>query len=60
MTNFALEKNSNNSTTHTQSEKTPSNFWLTARTNVRLQNQAPPIKPVLRNQNLLLSFNQER
>lgn len=38
----------------------PSDFWLTVRNNVRLQNQAPPIKAVPRNQNLPLSFNQER
>ncbi|HEY9599658.1 MAG TPA: condensation domain-containing protein, partial [Cyanophyceae cyanobacterium] len=43
-----------------QPEKTPSDFWLTLRTNVRLQNQAPPIKPVSRDQHLPLSFNQER
>ena len=41
-------------------DKKPSNFWLTVRNNVKLQNQAPPIKPVSRNQNLSLSFNQER
>ncbi|HEY9650394.1 MAG TPA: condensation domain-containing protein, partial [Coleofasciculaceae cyanobacterium] len=43
-----------------QPEKTPSDIWLTLRTNVRLQNQAPPIKPVSRDQKLPLSFNQER
>ncbi|HBB32924.1 MAG TPA: condensation protein [Cyanobacteria bacterium UBA8803] len=51
--NITMEKPS-------QVEKIPSDFWLAFKTNVRLQNQAPPIKPVSRNQNLPLSFNQER
>lgn len=43
-----------------QPDKIPSDFWLTLRSNRILQNQAPPIVPVERNQNLPLSFNQER
>ena len=43
-----------------QSEKNPSDFWKAVRTNIKLQHQAPPIKPVPRPGNLPLSFAQER
>ena len=43
-----------------ESEKTPSDFWKAVRTNLKLQHQAPPIKPVPRSGNLPLSFAQER
>src|SRR4028118_233566 len=60
MKDSTLEQSSINDSRQIQSEKTPSNFWLTARTNLKLKNQAPVIKPVSRHQNLPLSFNQER
>jgi thioesterase domain-containing protein/acyl carrier protein len=41
-------------------EKPSSDIWLTARANVRLRNQVPAIKPTPRDQNLSLSYNQER
>ena len=43
-----------------ESEKTPSDFWKAVRTNLKLQHQTPPIKPVPRSGNLPLSFAQER
>ena len=55
-----LESSSITLEKQSQVDKIPSDFWLTFRTNRRLQNQAPPIAPVSRNQNLPLSFNQER
>jgi len=54
------EKSRLNSSSPPQAEKTPSDFWLSLRTNVKLKHQAPAIQPVSRNQNLPLSFNQER
>ena len=54
------EKSHLNSSSQPQAEKTPSDFWLSLRTNVKLKHQAPAIQPVSRNQNLPLSFNQER
>ena len=44
----------------TQPEKTPSDFWQTVRTNIKLQHQALPIKPAPRNGKLPLSLAQER
>jgi thioesterase domain-containing protein/acyl carrier protein/NRPS condensation-like uncharacterized protein len=43
-----------------ESEKTPSDFWKAVRTNIKLQHQAPPIKPVPRSGDLPVSFAQER
>lgn len=43
-----------------ESEKTPSDFWKAVRTNIKLQHQAPPIKPVPRSGGLPVSFAQER
>ena len=60
MKNSALEKTSIHFASNTQLEKKPSDFWLTVRNNVRLKHQSPAIKPVSRDQNLPLSFNQER
>ncbi|EDX77289.1 Condensation domain protein [Coleofasciculus chthonoplastes PCC 7420] len=54
------EKSRLNSSSQPPADKTPSDFWLSLRTNVRLKHQAPAIQPVSRNQNLPLSFNQER
>lgn len=54
------EKSCLNSSSQPQAEKTPSDFWLSLRTNVKLKHQAPAIQTVSRNQNLPLSFNQER
>jgi len=41
-------------------EKFPSEIWSAARTIIKLQRQAPPIKPVPRDSNLPLSFAQAR
>lgn len=38
----------------------PSNFWHTVQTNARLRQQFPAIQPVSRQEQLLLSFQQER
>lgn len=54
------EKSRLNSSSQPQAEKTPSDFWLSLRSNVRVKHQTPAIQPVSRNQNLPLSFNQER
>lgn len=43
-----------------ETTKAPSDFWKSIRSNVKQQNQAPAIKPVPRDGNLPLSFNQER
>lgn len=43
-----------------EATKAPTDFWKSIRSNVKLQNQAPAIKPVPRDGNLTLSFNQER
>lgn len=56
---FPKQSNSNTEN-QTYSNKTPSDFWKTIRTNIKSQHQAPPIKPVSRSKNLLLSFAQER
>jgi thioesterase domain-containing protein/aryl carrier-like protein len=62
MDSIALESGSNNSSNSANvATKSPvSDFWLTARTNARLKQQAPPIQPVPRNGFLPLSLNQER
>ena len=41
-------------------EKSPSEIWSAARTIIKLQRQAPPIKPFPRDSNLPLSFAQAR
>jgi hypothetical protein len=42
------------------SKEQSSDFWKTIRTNIKLQHQAPPIKPVHRTGDLPLSLSQER
>ena len=54
------EQSNLNPSLQPQSEKIPSDFWKTIRTNIKSQHQAPPIKPVPRSGNLTLSFAQER
>ena len=44
----------------TKLEESPADFWQAIRTVIGLQNQAPPLQPVSRNENLPLSFPQER
>ncbi len=44
----------------TTSAKAPADLWEAIRTIISLQNQAPPLVPVSRQQNLPLSFTQER
>ena len=44
----------------TTSAKAPADLWEAIRTIIGLQNQAPPLVPVSRQQNLPLSFTQER
>jgi thioesterase domain-containing protein/acyl carrier protein len=60
MKDAALENSSSTYSNQLQSKAPPSNFWLTARTNVKLKQQSYPIEPVPRNGNLPLSLNQER
>lgn len=48
------------SSSPSQPDKAPANFWLTARSNVRLRYLAPPVQPAPRDRALPLSFNQER
>ena len=54
------EESNSNPPIQPQSEKIPSDFWQVVRTNMKLQHQAPPIKPIPRSGNLPLSFAQER
>jgi len=44
----------------TKLEAAPAEFWQAIKTVIGLQNQAPPLQPVLRHENLPLSFPQER
>ena len=53
-------KNNPNPSLQPQSEQKHSDLWKAVRTNIKLQHQAPPIKPVPRNGNLPVSFAQER
>lgn len=43
-----------------ESDRTPSAFWQVVRANHKLQHQTPVIKPAPRNQNIPLTFGQER
>ena len=44
----------------TASAQAPADLWQAIRTIISLQNQAPPLVPTSRQQNLPLSFTQER
>jgi thioesterase domain-containing protein len=46
--------------TQPATEKSSASFWTTARTNLRLRYQSPPIQPRVRQATIPLSFNQER
>lgn len=58
-TNSVTESNVDR-TTELATEKTSASFWATARTNLRLRYQSPPIEPAVRQSTIPLSFNQER
>jgi thioesterase domain-containing protein len=60
MVSSTSEKSSTEPLSQPQLEKPTSDFWLTVRTNVRLQQKSAPIQPVLRDNLLGLSPNQER
>jgi thioesterase domain-containing protein/acyl carrier protein len=60
MKNATASPSSIENSHQSQPEKAPANFWLTARTNVRLRYLTPPVQPAPRDQALQLSFNQER
>jgi len=44
----------------TKLEEASTEFWQAIKTVIALQNQAPPLQPILRNEDLPLSFSQER